>query len=175
MSLSAISTKRLRLTPLAPRDLPALIAMHGDPNVMATLGGATWEVNQSAVFLEKMMAHWRAHGFGWWAVRDETNVFVGRGGLRHVIVDGLPEVEIGYGFITAAWGQGYATELAQKALDVAHHHLGLRSVVSFTLPENRASRRVMEKTGLAFERDILHANLPHVLYRWNRFSHTVEL
>jgi RimJ/RimL family protein N-acetyltransferase len=37
--------------------------------------------------------------------------------------------------------------------------------VSFTLPHNAASRRVMEKAGLTYERDITHAGLPHVLYR----------
>jgi hypothetical protein len=34
-----------------------------------------------------------------------------------------------------------------------------------SLPTNCASRRVMEKVGLSFERDIVHANLPNVLYR----------
>ncbi len=34
-----------------------------------------------------------------------------------------------------------------------------------TLPTNRASRRVMEKAGFGYERDTVHAGLPHVLYR----------
>jgi ribosomal-protein-alanine N-acetyltransferase len=38
-------------------------------------------------------------------------------------------------------------------------------VVAFTLPTNWASRRVMEKVGFTFERDIVHAGLRHVLYR----------
>jgi len=44
----------------------------------------------------------------------------------------------------------------------------LVDVVSFTLPDNLTSRRVMEKLGFTFERDTRHAGLPHVLYR--RFS-----
>ena len=43
--------------------------------------------------------------------------------------------------------------------------LNRRDVVSFTLPTNVASRRVMEKAGLAYESEILHANQAHVLYR----------
>jgi RimJ/RimL family protein N-acetyltransferase len=31
-----------------------------------------------------------------------------------------------------------------------------------------ASRRVMEKLGMAYERDVVHAGLPHVLYRLRR-------
>ena len=38
-------------------------------------------------------------------------------------------------------------------------------IVAFTLTTNGASRRVMEKLGFRFERDIIHAGLPHVLYR----------
>ena len=34
-----------------------------------------------------------------------------------------------------------------------------------TLPDNHASRRVMEKIGLRFDRDVVHRGLPHVLYR----------
>ncbi len=41
----------------------------------------------------------------------------------------------------------------------------LSEVVSYTLPHNAASRRVMEKLGFSYEREIVHADLPHVLYR----------
>jgi RimJ/RimL family protein N-acetyltransferase len=38
-------------------------------------------------------------------------------------------------------------------------------LVCFTLTTNHASQRVMEKVGFRYERDVLHAGLPHVLYR----------
>jgi [ribosomal protein S5]-alanine N-acetyltransferase len=63
------------------------------------------------------------------------------------------------------WRQGLATELAQVSIEVAFGPLGLDEIIAFTLPGNAASRRVMEKTGFRFEREILHASLHHVLYR----------
>lgn len=48
------------------------------------------------------------------------------------------------------------------------HGLGelrLPSVVGFTLVDNAGSRRVLEKSGLVYERAFEHAGLPHVLYR----------
>jgi len=33
------------------------------------------------------------------------------------------------------------------------------------LPTNKASRRVMEKVGFQYEKDVVWADLPHVLYR----------
>jgi len=38
-------------------------------------------------------------------------------------------------------------------------------VVAVTLPVNARSRRVMEKVGMTYDRDWLHADIPHVLYR----------
>jgi RimJ/RimL family protein N-acetyltransferase len=37
--------------------------------------------------------------------------------------------------------------------------------VAFTLPTNTGSRRVMEKLGFHYEREISRAGLAHVLYR----------
>ena len=46
--------------------------------------------------------------------------------------------------------------------------LGLPDLVTYTLPGNLASRRVMEKLGFTYEREVVHADLPHVLYRLTR-------
>ena len=40
--------------------------------------------------------------------------------------------------------------------------------MALTLPHNAASRRVMEKVGFGYDRDIVHAGLAHVLYRLGR-------
>ena len=63
------------------------------------------------------------------------------------------------------WGEGLATELGAAAVEVAARDLGLEELISLTLPENAASRRVMEKLGFAYERDVVQRGLPHVLYR----------
>jgi RimJ/RimL family protein N-acetyltransferase len=58
--------------------------------------------------------------------------------------------------------------MSREALRLGFDVLGLASIVSFTLPTNLRSRRVMEKLGLRYERDIVWADLPHVLYRIDR-------
>jgi RimJ/RimL family protein N-acetyltransferase len=59
----------------------------------------------------------------------------------------------------------------------AFEKLGLEEIVSFTVPENMRSRRVMEKIGMTHDAwdDFDHPNLPeghplrrHVLYRLRR-------
>ncbi len=63
------------------------------------------------------------------------------------------------------WGKGLATEMARAIVKAGFEHLGLESIVAFTLPANFASRRVMEKAGLSYEREITWAAMPHVFYR----------
>jgi RimJ/RimL family protein N-acetyltransferase len=113
--------------------------------------------------LVRDLRHWEAHGWGPWVVED-GGAFAGRAGLNTTRVDGAQAVELAWALVGAAQGRGLATRAALAAVAEARA-LGLGEVVSFTLPDNVASRRVMEKAGLAFERDITHAGLPHVLYR----------
>ena len=70
-----------------------------------------------------------------------------------------------YALAREAWGKGFATEIAIAALDVAFRQLGLQDLVAFATPENVASRRVMEKVGFRYERDIVHQGERCVLYR----------
>lgn len=113
--------------------------------------------------LVRDLRHWEAHGWGPWVV-EEDGAFVGRAGLNTTRVAGEQAVELAWALVGTAHGRGVATEAALAAVAEARA-LGLPEVVSFTLPENVASRRVMEKAGLTFDRDITHGGLPHVLYR----------
>lgn len=158
-------TARLLASRLRAGDLDELSLMHRDPRVMATLGGLRSD-EESRRFLESSLEHWDRHGHGLWMFRDEADGrFLGRGGLRHVEVGGGHEVEVAYALQADAWGRGLATEMAEALLALAYEAYGLSDLVCFTLTTNRASQRVMEKVGFAFEREIVHADLPHVLYR----------
>jgi ribosomal-protein-alanine N-acetyltransferase len=166
--LDRLDTRRMRGEPIGPAHREGLIAMLGDPRVGATLGGVATPADVDGQ-IASMTAHWERHAFGWYAFHDrETGALVARGGPHVAHIAGRDEVEIGWTVVPERWGQGLATELGAASLEVAFGPLGLVDVVSFTLPANLASRRVMEKLAFTFERDALYAGLPHVLYR--RFS-----
>jgi RimJ/RimL family protein N-acetyltransferase len=135
--------------------------MHRDPRVMATLGGLRSD-EESARYLRDNLDHRDRYGYGIWAFRNKSDGrFVGRAGLRNTHVGGEEEFELAYALVPDLWNKG----LARVILKVAFEDLGLIDVVCFTLPANRASRRVMEKAGFEYERDVVHAGSPHVLYR----------
>jgi RimJ/RimL family protein N-acetyltransferase len=88
-----------------------------------------------------------------------------------------PCTEIGWRLAKAAWGHGYATEGARAALAYGFESLALDEIVSFTVPANLRSRRVMDKLGMIrspaddFDHPSLAADHPlrgHVLYRLAR-------
>lgn len=171
-SVDTFQTDRLRAARLRDGDFDDLRRLHRDPRVMATLApaghpaGGVLTDEETKQFLRHNLDHWDRHGYGLWTFRDrEGGRFVGRGGLRHVHIGGNDEVELGYALMADAWGRGLATELARAVARVGFAQLGLPDIVCFTLTTNRASRRVMEKAGFRHERDLVHAGLPHVLYR----------
>jgi len=168
IAVEGFETPRMRAEPIGARHRDGLIALLGDPRVGATLGGVAGPAAVDAQ-IAGMTAHWEREGFGWYAFLDRaTGAVVARGGPHNCHVAGRAEVEVGWVVLPDRWGQGIATELGAASIEVAFGPLALPDVVSFTLPYNRASRRVMEKLGFAYERDVVHAGDPHVLYRLAR-------
>jgi [ribosomal protein S5]-alanine N-acetyltransferase len=139
--------------------------MDDDAEFMALLGGVR-DTAGTVAYLGMNLKHWADYGFGMWMLRDRaSNAVIGRAILRHLDVEGVDEVETGYGFLPACWGRGLATEIARACVRIGFDQLGLESIVAVTTPANTASQRVMQKAGLVYERDIVHAGIPHVLFR----------
>ena len=167
-TIELVRTERLILERLRVDHAAEQLRLLLDPRVSATLWPRR-QLSTEADVLDGLRAkadHWERHGFGMWLARDrDTGEMVGRGGLQYTYTAGLNDVEAGWAVVPERWGQGLATELAHACVEVAFEQLRLRELVAFTLPDNLASRRVMEKAGFEYERDIMHAGLPHVLYR----------
>ena len=158
-------TPRLLLTRIAREDLDDMHTLHSEPQLARVLG-AEPEREKISILVDNLADQWDCHGFGWWAMREPASGrFIGRGGLRRVSVDGVPEVELGYALLPEFWNRGLATELSRVSIAQGFVRLGLSDIVGLALPGNHGSRRVMEKTGMHYERDVTHAGQPHVLYR----------
>jgi RimJ/RimL family protein N-acetyltransferase len=163
------TTARMRAEPIGPVHRDGLIALLGDPRVGETLGGArtAGEVDEQ---IARQRAHWEEHGFGWYAWLERgTGALVARGGIGPARIDGRDETELGWAVVPGRWGRGLATELGAACVEVAFGPLGLDEVVAFTLTHNAASRRVMEKLGMTYEKTVDHGvHGPHAVYRLRR-------
>lgn len=167
--VATFETKRLRAARTGPDDFDDLLRMHTDPAVMATLGGKVWTREETQAFLDRVLHHWDRYGYGVWTLRDKDGgAFVGRAGLNRKLIEGAEETELLYACMPDYWARGLTTEAAEGVVRIAFDRLMMPNLVAFTLHGNTGSRRVMEKAGFGYERDFIHAGLPHVLYRRRR-------
>jgi len=123
--------------------------MNADAAVMEHLQGRLSR-RASDAFVDRIEAQWEKAGWGLWAVEvPEIAPFIGYVGLWPAdYVNVSPMVEVGWRLGRAHWGHGYATEAAREALRVGFDGVGLPEIVSFTVPQNERSWRVMERIGL---------------------------
>jgi RimJ/RimL family protein N-acetyltransferase len=154
--------------PVGPDDYEELRRLFQDERVGETMAGTRSDAEVAAI-VDHDADHWSRHGYGHWVWRDATTAeFVGRGGLRTLSLLGRVETEVGYAVVPDRWREGLATEMAAASVAHAFADAELDALVSFTLPTNVGSRKVMEAVGFSYDRDFTHAGLPHVLYRLTR-------
>jgi RimJ/RimL family protein N-acetyltransferase len=110
-------------------------------------------------------AHWSDHGFGPWVlIEQESGNFAGRGGLAWTSVEGTAQIELPWSIEPHLHGRGFATEAARAAVEWAGE-LRFKQVVALVLPGNVASQRVAQKVGFEQDGEVVHAGLPHLLFR----------
>lgn len=179
MQPDTIETERLRLRRWESRDREPFAAINGDRRVMEFFP-ALLTRSESDAMIEGIEAHFRLHGFGLCALElRQGTEFIGFAGLSVPAFQArfTPSVEIGWRLARQYWGRGLATEAARAVVGLAFGPLDLDALVSFTVPANVRSRRVMEKIGMTHDPDddFDHPTLPerdplrrHVLYRLKR-------
>ncbi len=148
-----LESERLRLRMFRESDLDAYAAMCADPEVMRYIGvgGQTLTRAETWRHMAMVLGHWELRGYGLWAVEERaTGTLVGRIGLYNP--EGWPGLECGWALARGAWGNGYATEGARRALAFAFTELDRDHVISLIRPDNVASIRVAERIGERLER-----------------------
>lgn len=179
-----LHTERLILRQWRAADREPFVRMNQDPAVMEHFPALLSSAETEAA-VGRIEAHFARHGFGLWAAeRRDTGQFIGYIGLAVPRFEAAftPCVEIGWRLAREHWGNGFATEGAREAIKCAFQKLDLAEIVSFTVPANIRSRRVMEKLGMTHDsrEDFDHPSIAegdpkrrHILYRLkNPVRHT---
>jgi ribosomal-protein-alanine N-acetyltransferase len=171
-----LDTDRLSLRRWRDADRAPFARMCADPLVMEFLP-ALQSREQSDENVDRIEKHFERHHFGLCAAELRADgSFIGFIGIWVPEFEAAftPCVEIGWRLAAEYWGRGLATEGARAIAAYAFEILELPELVSFTVPANVRSRRVMEKLGMTRDpkEDFDHPHVPeghamrrHVLYR----------
>jgi [ribosomal protein S5]-alanine N-acetyltransferase len=145
-------TERLIVRPWQLDDAEDAFAIYNDPEVTRYLAGSVYQesIEQTRAWLARLIAKEAGmEPLGFWPVVERaTDRVIGHALLQYAKINGEDRVELGYGFARASWGQGYATELARALLRFGFDTLNLDEIYGVVIPENTASRHVLEKIGM---------------------------
>lgn len=146
-----LETERLRLRDWTVEDAEQAFTIYGDPEVarfLGTTGQPMPSVDKLRENLGKRIEKTQGQDMGFWALElKDTGELIG-GALLQLLPD-ESDVEVGYHLGKRHWGQGYATEIASRLVRYGFEEVGLKRIVGVTYPQNKASMRVLEKSGLS--------------------------
>jgi RimJ/RimL family protein N-acetyltransferase len=143
-----IASARLVLQPVHMAEAAELHALLGHEDVRRYL---TDGIAMSRAWVEGIIrdsaVSFTARGLGLWSAREHgAQRIIGLTGFRDFYTP--PVLELLYALQPSHWHRGFATEMAQAAIDYAFRHVGLRAVRASTDAPNQASLRVLERLSM---------------------------
>jgi [ribosomal protein S5]-alanine N-acetyltransferase len=160
------NTDRLLLRRITPSDAAFYSQLVNEPAWIANIGDRQVKslVDAEQQITNKLIASYVQHGLGLYVVAlTDTMQPIGICGL--VKRDTLQHPDIGFAFLKAHWGQGYALESAQAVLRHAADELGLMRVLGITTPTNARSASLLLKLGLRFQGRVQAGGVSRDLYQ----------
>jgi ribosomal-protein-alanine N-acetyltransferase len=143
-----IASARLVLRPVHMAEAPELhtLLVHEDVRQYLTDGVAMSRAWVEGIIRASAVS-FAARGLGLWSVREyEAPLIIGLTGFRDFYTP--PVFELLYAVQPSHWHRGFATEMAQAALDYAFRHTDFPAVRASTDAPNQASLRVLERLGM---------------------------
>ena len=146
-----LETDRLLLREYVEEDAEAFFKLNSDPEVLRFVPDKRLlDVEQARqTLIDHPIADYRKYGFGRGAcILKSTGEQIGFAGLKYL--EELGEVDVAYRLLPKYWGLGLATEAALASVRYGFADLDLKRIIGLVMPENIASVRVLEKTGLRY-------------------------
>ena len=137
------------MRPFAARDAAFIVALLNDPDWIRYIGdkGVRTEDDARGYLERGPLTMYREHGLGLMLVAArEGNESVGMCGL--IRRANLPDVDLGFAFLPAHRGKGYAREAAAAMLRHGHVRLGIARIVAIATPQNVRSIDVLRAIGM---------------------------
>ena len=154
-SVKVLETNRLVLRWLTEDDASFLRELMNDPSWIEFIGdrGVRTTAQAREYLTEHYLSSYRHHGFGLYRVERKTDGDpVGICGLLRR--ESLSDVDLGFALLPEHRRKGFAFEAAAATVEYARSVLTLPRLVAITVPHNDSSIQLLEKLGMAFEREL---------------------
>lgn len=150
--LPTLETSHLMLRSITSDDVPDIFAYASDPEVTRYLRwGPHQTLSQTESYVRGVLQAYAEDRDGPWGIVDKaTNRLVGHIHLMNLSAQ-HHKAEIGFVLAQFCWNNGLATEALLCVLAYVFGTLGLHRVEGFSLVDNVAAMRVMEKAGMQRE------------------------
>ncbi|WP_170266549.1 GNAT family N-acetyltransferase [Brevifollis gellanilyticus] len=147
-----IETSRLFLRAVSESDLPAMLAMNGDAEVVRYLGHAPWEgIEKAEAWFKRVSAQVTAGtALELVLVSKETGQVIGRCGLFEYEKPD-DHAMLGYIMHRAHWRQGYMREALRAFIAHGFDTIGLRRIEARAEGDNVASTGLLKSLGFTQE------------------------
>jgi len=153
--MNVLETERLILRRLSEGDAAFILQLVNEPSWLRFIGdrGVKTLEDARSYILKGPTEMYRRFGFGLYltALKSDGTPTGLCGLLKR---DSLKDVDIGFAFLPAFWGKGYAYEAAAAVLAHGKRDFGLQRIVAITSPDNDASMKLLGKLGFAFEQQL---------------------
>lgn len=152
MTAPVLKTPRLILREHKLADFPTFAAQRADPVVMQYMGSGPISEETAWAGFETLVGHWQLFGWGTWAVEEkDSGRYIGALGYaekkRPKEHPASGATEMGWSFVAAVHGKGFASEALAAALVWGRDYFGPARVVCVIDDNNAASIRLAQKHG----------------------------
>lgn len=143
-----LHTQRLIIRPVTIEDAPFILELMNTPKWIQNIGERNVHTVKDAenYIIDKAFPQFETHGYGNnTIIRKDDNVKLGTCGLYHR--EDREDPDIGFAFLPAYEGKGYAFEAANQIMIATKEDYGLKELSGYTLESNFASRKLLERLG----------------------------
>ncbi|MBV7434613.1 GNAT family N-acetyltransferase [Cardiobacteriaceae bacterium TAE3-ERU3] len=143
-------SNRLQLRRPMEDDFARYYAINSDPATNTFNPHGAMSYDDARIIFADILAHWQQEQFGIWTVTlpDQLHHAIGFGGISYRNYGSTRHLNLGYRFDPDYWGNGYASELANRAITFAFQEQQATAVYALVRPQHKASIRVLEKNGM---------------------------
>jgi RimJ/RimL family protein N-acetyltransferase len=158
-----LTTPRLMIRPWEIHDAAAFLSLTKDAGFMAYLitDYRQKDIHSSETWIRTQKGKYAV-------VCKDSGELIGMGGLTPWSWEEEQLVDITYRLKESAWGKGYGWELAKGLRDYGFETLNLPQITATITPDNVSSKKIAEKLGLCFDRQIILHGVLTDLFRLYR-------